>query len=156
MIKNDRPAGAFREANIPVQAKLAAAWASFMFLYVYVDILYMYLPGTVPDILEGRVFEFDISQTWAFGALALMAIPISMIALSMVLPARSNRRANLGVAAVYVVVSAFNALGESWTYYFGFAIALEVLVLAAIIRCAWTWPRTIPATIDHRPTRVHA
>lgn len=98
MTRIDRPASVFQEAHIPVQAKLTAAWVSLMFLYAYVDILHLFLPGVVPDILEGRVWELDISQTWAFGALALMAIPISMIVLSMVLPARGNRRANLAVA----------------------------------------------------------
>ena len=49
---------------IPVQAKLAAAWTSFMFLYVYVDILVFYKPGVVDDILVGVVWEFDITQTW--------------------------------------------------------------------------------------------
>ncbi|HEX2551005.1 MAG TPA: hypothetical protein VHK64_05370, partial [Nocardioidaceae bacterium] len=53
---------------IPVQAKLAAAWTSFMFLYVYVDILAIYKPGVVDDILVGVVWEFDITQTWAITA----------------------------------------------------------------------------------------
>jgi hypothetical protein len=51
---------------------------------------------------------------------------------------------NLVVAPVYVVVSAANALGESWTTYFALAIGLEVAVLALVLRCAWTWPRTTP------------
>lgn len=33
-------------SRIPVQAKLAAAWTSFMFLYVYVDYLHLYKPGS--------------------------------------------------------------------------------------------------------------
>ena len=76
-----------------------------------------------------------------------MAIPISMVTLSMALPARMNRRANLVVAPVYVVVSVGNAIGESWTYYFTLAVGLEVLVLVAIIRLASTWPRTAPARV---------
>ena len=48
---------------MPVQAKLAAAWTSFMFLYIYVDYLHLYKPGAIDDILAGIVFEFDISQT---------------------------------------------------------------------------------------------
>ncbi len=60
----------------------------------------------------------------------------------MTLPARANRRANLVVAPVYVAISVAHAAGESWTYYFAIAIGLEVLVLAMIIRHAWTWPRT--------------
>jgi hypothetical protein len=64
------------------------------------------------------------------------------------------------VASVYVVVSAFNALGESWTYYFTLAIGLEVIVLALILRYAWTWPRrtTSPAatatSLDTEPLRM--
>jgi hypothetical protein len=54
---------------IPVRAKLAAAWTSFMFLYAYVDILGFYTPG----------------------------------------------------------------------------VALELVVLALVVRYAWTWPRTAPS-----------
>jgi hypothetical protein len=89
-----------------------------MFLYVYVDILGLYMPAVIDDIREGRVWELDINQQCAFGALVLMAIPISMVALSTALPARTNRRAQLAVASLYVIVSAGHAIGESWTYYF--------------------------------------
>jgi len=47
---------------MPVQAKLAAAWTSVMFLYIYVDYLYLYKPGTIDDMLAGVVWEFQISQ----------------------------------------------------------------------------------------------
>ncbi|MEX0834875.1 MAG: DUF6326 family protein [Nitriliruptor sp.] len=131
------------EPQLPVQAKLAAAWTSFMFLYAYVDILGLYLPGVVDDILAGIVWEFDISQAWATGALTLVAIPILMVTLSAPLPMRANRTTNFVVAPVYVLVSAGNALGETWTYYYGLAIGLEVAILALIIRTAWTWPRAV-------------
>jgi hypothetical protein len=140
---------------IPVQAKLAAAWASFMFLYIYVDYFALYKPGVVDDILAGIVFEFDISQTFVVIALTLVAIPILMILLSTTLPARVNRATNLVVATLYIPVSMYNAVGESWTYFYGLSIGLEVLLLAFILRSAWTWPRTPavpagPATTDLR------
>jgi hypothetical protein len=134
---------------LPVQAKLAAAWTSFMFLYIYVDYLVLYKPGFIDDILVGIVWEFDISQAFVTGAIALMAIPIAMITLSIVLPARTNRVANLVVASLYIPVSMFNAVGESWTYFFGLSIGLEVLLLAFILRSAWTWPRA--GTVPSRP-----
>ena len=130
---------------IPVQAKLAAAWTSFMFLYVYVDILAFYKPGVVDDILVGVVWEFDITQTWAITALTLLAIPIFMVVLSMTLPARANRITNLIVASVQVPFAAFNAvgqMGEPWMYFYVLGVALEVIVLALILRSASTWPRT--------------
>ena len=139
---------ALEDRSIPVKAKLAAAWTSFMILYVYVDILAFYKPGVVDDILVGVVWEFDITQTWAITALTLLAMPILMIVASMTLPARANRITNLIVASVQVAFAAFNAageLGQSWMYFYFLGVALELIVLALILRYAWTWPRTAPS-----------
>jgi len=145
------------DQRIPVRAKLAAAWTSFMFLYIYVDYLHLYKPGVVDDILAGIVWEFDISQTFVVIALTSVAIPILMILLSTTLPARVNRTINLVVATLYIPYSAFNAVGESWTYFYGLGAALEVLLLAFILRSAWTWPRTAPsATMATSPDREAA
>ena len=149
--------------RMPVQAKLAAAWTSFMFLYVYVDIIAFYKPGVVEDILAGVVWKFDITPTWAVTALTLLAIPIFMVALSMTLPARANRITNLVVASVQVPFAAFNAVGqvgEPWMYFYVLGVALEVIVLAFILRFAWTWPRrtaspsTPAASLDTEPLRT--
>lgn len=140
-------ATALESLHVPVQAKLAAAWTSFMFLYAYVDIIGFYKPGTIDDILAGVVFVFDITQVWAVTVLALMAVPILMVVLSAVLPARANRITNLVVASVQVPYATFNVVGGSWTYYYGLGVVLELIVLAVILRLAWTWPRTAsPAT----------
>jgi hypothetical protein len=126
----------------PVRSRLAATWASFMFFYIYVDHLHLYKPGTIDDILAGVVFEFDISQTFAFTSLALVGIPALMIVLSAALPARATRTLNLVVASLYVPVSVFNLSGESWLWFYGLGVVVEVILLAYILRSAWTWPRT--------------
>ena len=135
---------ALHDPPVPVRAKLAAAWTSFMFLVIYVDYFHLYKPGALDDIMAGRVFEFDISPTFLVIGLTLVAIPIFMILLSTTLPARVNRAANLVVATLYIPVSMYNAVGESWTYFYfyGLSIGLELLLLAFILRSAWTWPRT--------------
>ena len=140
-LENPPSQSTLEDLRMPVQAKLAAAWTSFMFLYIYVDYFPLYKPGVIDDILAGVVWEFDISQVFVMVALSLVAVPILMVFLSMTLPARANRLMNLIVAPIYVVVSAFNALGESWTYYYTLTIGLEVILLALIVRYAWTWPR---------------
>ena len=99
------------DSPAPVRAKLAAAWTSFMFLYIYVDYLHLYKPGALTDILAGVVFTFDISQTFVVIALTSVAIPMFMILLSMTLPARINRAINLVVATLYIPYSAFNLAG---------------------------------------------
>ena len=64
-----------------------------------------------------------------------------MITLSMTLPARANRTLNLVVASLYIPVSVFNLVGESWWVFYGLGVAVEVLLLAFILRSAWVWPR---------------
>lgn len=140
--RENTPMTALHDPPTPVRTKLAAAWASFMFFYIYVDYLHLYQPGAIDDILAGVVFEFDISQTFAVSSLALVGIPSLMILLSTALPARASRTLNLVVAALYLPVSAFNVLGESWVYFYGLGVVVEVIVLAYILRTSWTWPRT--------------
>ncbi len=159
MTRSSTTAGAFQQAQLPVQAKLAAAWTSFMFLYIYVDYLHLYKPGSIDEILVGVVHEFDTGPTFVALALTLMAIPILMILLSTTLPARVNRATNLVVATLYIPVSMYNVAGEeswSYSYFYGLSIGLEVLLLAFILRVAWTWPKIIPATVDQTRTRAHA
>ena len=158
MTRSSTTAGAFREARLPVQAKLAAAWTSFMFLYVYVDYLALYKPGFIDEIRSGVVHDFDTGPTFVSLALTALAIPILMIFLSTTLPARVNRATNLVVATLYVPFSVYNADGEpfSYAYFYGVSIGLEVLLLAFILRAAWTWPRTTRATVEHTQVRVHA
>src|SRR3954452_3816439 len=119
MNETRQPTTTLEDQRIPVRVKLAAAWTSFMFFYIYVDYLHLYKPGTIDDILAGVVFKFDISQTFVVIALMLVGIPSLMILLSMTLPPRSNRTLNLVVASLYIPVSAFEVLGESWMLFYG-------------------------------------
>jgi hypothetical protein len=137
------------DQRIPVKAKLAAAWTSSMFLYIYVDFLSLYKPGNLHDILAGFVWKFQVSQTLLTIFLASMAVPALMIVLSAVLPARANRVVNLVVASVEIPYLAFNLVGGSWLFYYGLGLGLELLLLAFILRSAWTWPRRTasPATM---------
>lgn len=142
---------------VPVRAKLAAAWTSFMFLYIYVDYFHLYKPGAIDDILVGVVHEFETGPTFVSLALTLVAIPSLMMVLSMTLPARANRTINLVVATLYIPVSIYNAAGASWSYsyFYGFSIGLEVLLLAFILRSVWTWPRTSSPSMPDADTESH-
>jgi hypothetical protein len=133
---------ALHDPPAPVRARLAAAWTSFMFFYLYVDHLHLYKPGAVADILDGIVFEFDISQTFVVTALTIVGVPALMIVLSMALPARANRRLNLVVASLCIPIAAFNVVGDSWYYFYGLGAVVEIAILVYIVRSAWAWPRT--------------
>ena len=152
MNETRQPTTTLEDPRIPVRAKLATAWTSFMFLVIYVDYFHLYKPGAIEDILAGIVFEFDISQTLLTVFLVVIAVPSLMIVLSVILPARANRVINLVVASLEIPASMFNAVGESWTYFYGLSIGIEVLLLAFILRAAWTWPRTSSASTPEPDT----
>jgi hypothetical protein len=135
---------ALEDRQVPVQAKLAAAWTSLMFLIIYIDYFHLYQPGEIDDIRGGVIFELDISGTLMSIFFAIIAIPALMILLSMTLPARVNRATNLVVASLYIPAVGMNFLGSlpDYAFYYALTIGVEVLLLAFILRAAWTWPRT--------------
>ena len=125
------------QANIGVRPKLAALWATMMFLYVYADVLSFYRPGEVDEIREGMMGPFEVSQAALLAASVVVIIPAFMIFLSLILPSRMNRWTNISAGVLFTLVNVVNVLGETWVYYWVFGI-LEILVTLLIVRYAWT------------------
>jgi len=128
------------DIKVSLKLKLAALWASFMFLYIYVDYFALYMPGKIEGMLAGKVFVFDITQGFLLLALASVTIPALMIFLSVALPDKANRWANIAIATLYIPYTLFNLAGEAWMHMV-FGAVVEVALLSLIIRYAWTWPR---------------
>lgn len=61
------------------------------------------------------------------------------------LSARLNRRLNIIVGSLEIVVLLTGTIGESWIYYL-FATAVEIALIATIIWLAWNWPQQELAT----------
>ena len=135
------PQNALEDIKVSLKLKLATLWVSLMFLITYLDYFHLYMPNKIEDILTGIVFEFDITQGFLLAALASVTIPALMIFLSVALPAKVNRWANIIIAAVYIPYTLFNLAGEAWIHMV-FGAVVEVVLLCLIIRYAWKWPRT--------------
>ena len=133
------PQNTMEDIRVSIKQKLATLWASFMFLYIYVDYFHLYMPGSLKNILAGKVFVFDISYVFLLIAMIFVAIPTLMIFLSIVMPAKVNRFTNIIVATVFIPYMLFNLAGEAWVHMY-FAATLEVVLLCLIIRYAWKWP----------------
>lgn len=134
------PQNELEDIKVSLKLKLAALWASFMFLYIYVDYFHLFMPGALEDLLAGKVFVFEITQAFLLVALASMTIPALMIFLSVALPAKVNRRTSIIIAAVYIPYTLFNLAGEAWMHMV-FGAVVEVVLLCLIIRYACKWPR---------------
>lgn len=136
------------DTPVPVRLKLSALWVSVMFLYVYVDIFGFFKPGTIEDILVGRVWVLDITPAFALGGLVLLTIPSLMIFLSLALPAHQARWTNIVAASLYIPFSLGNVIDETWSFYF-FGAAVETALLALVIWYAWTWSRQVESDTAH-------
>jgi hypothetical protein len=123
---------ALEDIKVNVKLKLAALWTSFMFL--------LYMPGSIEDILAGKVFTFDISYVFLLRVMIFVTIPSLMIFLSVALPATINRWVNIFTATVYIPYMLFNLAGEAWVHMY-FSAAVEVAILLLIIWYAWKWPK---------------
>jgi hypothetical protein len=134
------PQNVLEDIKVNVKLKLAALWASFMFLYIYVDYFSLYMPGHINNILAGKMWVIDITPVILLTALASVTIPALMIFLSVVLSAKVNRWTNIIVATVYIPFTLFNLAGEVWMHMV-FGAVVEVVLLLLIIRYAWKWPR---------------
>jgi hypothetical protein len=141
MKDNDGKAGSvLEELRIPTQIKLAGLWATVMFMYIYVDVIGFYKPGLIEEIISGKVWVFDITQTWLLSTLMLMTIPALMVYLSLALPAKANRYANIGLGAFHIMLAMGTAVGEIQAYYV-FGSVVEAVLLTRIVWIAWKWPR---------------
>ncbi len=130
------------ELRIPTQVKLAGLWATVMFMYIYVDIIGFYKPGLIAEIMTGKVWVFDIDQMWMLSMLMLMTVPVLMVFLSLVLPAKANRYTNVVLGAFHICLAFVTATGEIQASYL-FGSIVEAVLLCLIVWIAWKWP-TVP------------
>lgn len=146
MTTSTRTTTDYRDSWINPRLKIAALWASTMFLFGYVDLFGMFRPDVRADIEAGRMFVFSIGQGTLLGVTLYVALPSVMVFLSLVLPVKVARTGNIVLAVVYGLTIAGSAVGE-WNYYI-LGSAIEVALLAGVVYYAWTWPRSLGAEAD--------
>jgi len=134
-----KPQIELEEINVNVKLKIASLWTSVMFLIIYLDYFHLYMPGSLEDILAGKVFVFDITHGFLLAALAMVATPALMIFLSVTLTAKVNRWANIIIAAINIPLILYNLAGEAGIHMVVGAV-IQVVLLCLIIRYAWKWP----------------
>jgi cbb3-type cytochrome oxidase subunit 3 len=121
-----------------VQMKISALWVALMLLYIYADILYMYRPGQVEEMIAGRMGPFPATQTSLLAASILVAIPAVMVFLSLTLKPTVGRWANIILGVLYTAVNIGNLIGETWTFYILFGI-VEIALTLLLVAYAWKW-----------------
>jgi hypothetical protein len=128
------------DIKVNSKIKLSGLWVSLMLLYIYADILSLFRPGQVQEMLEGRMGPFPATQGSLLTASILMIIPALMVFLALTLNAKANRNLNIFFGALYTLVNISNLIGETWVYYLAFGV-VEIGITLLIIWHAWKWPK---------------
>jgi len=135
--------GQYQDTKIDVKLVLSALWIAMLIMFAYVDIFGFFRADILRAALDGKVAAMGITidQVFLVFTTVYVLIPTLMVFLSLVLRPRVNRIVNIVVALVYAVSIIASCIGETWVYYL-LGSAVEVVLLVAIVRTAWTWPRT--------------
>jgi len=128
------------DMKISVKIKLSALWVAMMLLYIYADILSLFKPGQVEEMIKGLMGPFPVTQGSLLTASILMIIPAVMVFLSLTLKSKVNRWANITLGVLYTAVNISNLIGETWAYYIFFGI-VEIVCTLLIVWNAWKWPK---------------
>ncbi len=125
-----------------VKIVLGGMWISMLFVFAFVDIFAFWRADVINGALVGKipVTGFTINQSFLLNATLYVLLPSLMVTISLLTPARLNRPANLVASLVYLASVVVTMVGETWMYYL-VGSTVEVLLLLAIARAAWTWPR---------------
>jgi hypothetical protein len=136
-------AGGYQDTRIDVKLVLSALWIAMLIVFAYGDIFGLFRADVLRAALDGRMAAtgVPVDQAVLVVTVAYILVPTLMVVLSLVFRPRVNRIVNVVVAVVYAVSIIASCIGETWGYYL-IASAVEVVLLVAIVRAAWTWPRT--------------
>lgn len=136
-----RPTRQYRDTPIDVKLVISALWVAMLMVFAYVDIFAFFRADVLQSALEGTVATtgFAVNQAFLASALIYILLPSLMVAASLVLKPRFNRVLNIVLSLLYAVSIVVSCIGETWVYYL-LGSGVEVILLLAIARTAWTWP----------------
>jgi hypothetical protein len=116
--------------------KLSALWVALMLTYLLGDVLRIFSG----DFVAGEMGGMEIGQGLYLVLAAMLVIPVVMVFLSLTLPLKANRWANIILAIFFF---GFNLIGLP-TYpsaYDRFLIIVGLLFNALTIWYAWRWQK---------------
>lgn len=130
-----------QDTQTDIKIVLSGLWVAMLFLFAYVDIFGFYRSDIIEGALAGEIPDVGVTidQTFLAAATGYIVIPCLMVVVSLMAPAKLNRRLNIGVSLVYALTIAALCIGESWMYYL-LGSFFEVMLLLLAARAAWRWP----------------
>ena len=113
---------------------ISSLWVFVAFNIAFADILSLYTPGVLPDLMEGVVEGIELSESLLLVGAFFIQIPIAMIVAMQFIAPRVWRSVN---TVAVVVTAAFVIGGGSFKLHYIFFASCEVLALLGIALLVW-------------------
>ncbi|MHA1964050.1 MAG: DUF6326 family protein [Candidatus Thorarchaeota archaeon] len=121
-----------------LRLKLSLLWVARMLVSIQGDVLRYMEPGMLEAIINGTL-DIPLTEEMLTMMAVMMMIPIFMVFLSLELPYKTNRWANIIVAIFFIVLDGIGFILPRPLYenILGFGY---VVFCALIVWYAWKWP----------------
>ena len=124
---------------VPTRLKLSVLWAATLFCYVYADYFQLFRKGKLAEMNQGLIMPLgEASETVLLGVSVMMSLPSLMVALSLILPARLSRWANVSVGLLFTLIQGATMIGGAPLFYLYFG-TVEMIMTLLIAWTAWRW-----------------
>ena len=122
-----------------VRIKLSALWVCRMLVGLQGDVLRFLQPGIMEQLATGEVEGMRMTHELLLVAAIAMVIPIVMVFLSLALPYKANRWANI-ILAVFFLLLDLVGLPTYTSAYATLLIIVGLVFNALTVWYAWKWP----------------
>lgn len=134
---------------INIKFKLAAFWLTIFLLFVYGDLLSMWVPSRLDGLLKGDLGDGPTTPGKLLGIGIYITAYALMPLLNLLLAAKASRILNIVMAvllvAFWTLILATSSFGPLWRFYL-FLAACEIALALVIIHQSWRWPAAPAAT----------
>jgi Family of unknown function (DUF6326) len=130
------------ESKLDTKVVLSGLWVATLFVFAYVDIFAFWRADVINGALAKKVpnTPFEINQRFLIFTTVYILFPSLMVVASLVTRARINRRLNIVFSLLYAASIVPGIVNEPWAYFI-IGSLVEIVLLLAITRTAWTWPK---------------
>ena len=121
-----------------IRIKLSALWVCRMLAGFLGDVLRFLEPGMLEKIMAGETEGMQITHELLLVSAIIMVIPIFMVLLSLTLPYKANRRANI-ISGIFFIGFDLVGLPTYTSAYAVFLIIVGLVFNALTVWYAWKW-----------------
>jgi hypothetical protein len=119
------------------RAKLSSLWVFVFFNMIFRDLHEFGRPGFLEEVKSGVVNGVQVTEVLMLIGGIMIAVPLLILPLTQFLLLKANRRANLIIGALHLVMTlAVNSAPDLDDVFFAL---IEIAALLLILRLAWNW-----------------